>query len=531
MAFLTVLSLIKRIVVKAAVLSLVVVATYQCVQGAVFTPVALSGVQAPGVSTGQVFSSFFAPVLSGDGAVYVQAELSGPAVTSGNRIAIWHTAGGDLGLLARGGELAADGKHYGAIDTFGFRVSAAGHAAFTTESNSLWFGRAGAIQRIARAGDIAPGPSGPIGTIQGQFNDLTVNVLGEAAYRTGVGASTATNSYYLLTGDGLQLIAQGQGLSPGNGTYGQLTNLRMGNDGQVTFQASLQGTPAEALGLFRVETVMVGRPGAVAPLVTERDPLDIGGTVGYLDNIEDGIGVNGVGDVVFSGTVTSTPGAAGNLGSALWVANADGIELVAREQMPVWNLPGYMLNGRMSDPFINDDGLVVFNGFVSNGLDVDSALLAGRDGVWRALARDGDTVPGTAGAYVFTSVSPTVGLNAAGQIVFVTSIKRPGDSSSIQWPFVADESGHVRPVLLPGEQIDVDLGAGIDLRTVSGAYIRLGQSGSDGYSDGLNDRGDLAVHLTFEDGSTGIFITTIPEPASMVVLAISLVCLSRRPRN
>jgi hypothetical protein len=50
--------------------------------------------------------------------------------------------------------------------------------------------------------------------------------------------------------------------------------------------------------------------------------------------------------------------------------------------------------------------------------------------------------------------------------------------------------------------------------TVSGILLPEGTGGEDGRATVLNEAGQLVYTLRFEGGSSGVFVTTIPEPAA-----------------
>ena len=71
-----------------------------------------------------------------------------------------------------------------------------------------------------------------------------------------------------------------------------------------------------------------------------------------------------------------------------------------------------------------------------------------------------------------------------------------------------------------------------DLRTIDRVSLTVGSGGEDGQGTSFNNAGQLAFWLSFTDGSEGIFVATIPEPASLVVLIVGTgLVLGKRSTN
>jgi hypothetical protein len=96
----------------------------------------------------------------------------------------------------------------------------------------------------------------------------------------------------------------------------------------------------------------------------------------------------------------------------------------------------------------------------------------------------------------------------------------------------ATETMHL--LLLEGEQIDVDAGEAEDLRTVTSVWGFLQESnGQDGGRRSFNaaDGGTLAMRIWLEGGDEGVFLISVPEPATMLILAPTGVWLARRRKR
>jgi hypothetical protein len=90
-------------------------------------------------------------------------------------------------------------------------------------------------------------------------------------------------------------------------------------------------------------------------------------------------------------------------------------------------------------------------------------------------------------------------------------------------------NGRLYPLVREGELINIDTGAGIDQRRVQS--FSLGQftpSPGENFSDfdrPSAGQGLIPLRIGFEDGSSGIFVTRIPEPSSIALIVFGLLAI------
>ena len=131
----------------------------------------------------------------------------------------------------------------------------------------------------------------------------------------------------------------------------------------------------------------------------------------------------------------------------------------------------------------------------------------------------------------FTSFSNPA-INEAGQMVFSAIMNGagvfggPGGNNSALFAF--DPAGGLCVVARNADLFEVTPG---DFRTIASIGGVSSSGGQDGRTTSLSAaNGYLTFELDFTDGSSGIFITSIPTPGALSILGLGLLGAARRRR-
>jgi hypothetical protein len=274
---------------------------------------------------------------------------------------------------------------------------------------------------------------------------------------------------------------------------------------------------------------LVARSGAQVP----GEPVGVLFTVNSFSTT----GWNNAGETAFLAGFTG-PGVGG---SGIWSeGGGQGLRTIAKAAGPAPGVPAGLTFQEFSSPVLNGAGQVAFGAFLSDDAGqlapVGSLWIETRDRTLGPVAYGGQLAPGLPGDYRFSSFGDVLGdiaLNLAGQAAFLAQTRSgPADNPSfIRGIWARDLSGALRLVAHEGQTIDVDDGAGEDLRTIAQLEFESFSSNQDGRASGLSDGGQIAFWAEFTDGSEGVFVSdalTIPEPNIVVLVFPLFACAGTR---
>lgn len=435
----------------------------------------------PTSSSGVKLSNFQRIVLNDRGQLAIEAGFTGGASPNVSGVGLW-TSGinGPLDLVVREGQLASEHPN----------------GAFLNDFLQNSFGASGSPPILNDAGQLGfrgllrgPGINGSVNNDKGLWWDL------------GTGVTPVIFSRDTTTGlaNGLDSIGFGQPVINNHGQMLVKVNLAPSGISQSLLLASPNGTlstiASSSDGFSSIAAVTPGR-------------------------------LNDAGDVAF---IASRAGS----GRSIWVRqHAGSLGRIIRSQDFAPG-GGGLTYDTLGDPIINSQGRIAFGGYLKGPGVVDVrdhfGIWATRSSQVEKIVLAGDTAPGLDNA-VFGRLDPSFTFNRNGQIAFQgLAVLLGGQQRHGIW--ATNQFGELKLIASAGTQIDVDNGAGIDLRTVSIASMLVPDQGGTGNEDGLasafNELGQLAFLATFTDGSRGVFVSNavaVPEPAiagQLIVVAFA----------
>jgi hypothetical protein len=247
--------------------------------------------------------------------------------------------------------------------------------------------------------------------------------------------------------------------------------------------------------------------------------------------------LNHAGEVAFVGG----PSRGLNAPRTIYAGSPGSVVQVAREGDPAPGTPeGVLYRGLpFGEPVLNDAGQVAFAASLEgNGVTEanDYAIFSGQFSAPSLVARAGSPAPGTPagvtyasrifGEYSFGLITE---LNVAGQMAFLAPLAGPGVTEATDAGlFFYDPVLGTRLVVREGDLFD--LGGG-ERREI--AWIDFHNDADWGNTSvaGLSDDGRLAFSLFFTDGSSGVFLATVPEPAGFLLLSTAALGLLGQRRR
>ncbi len=510
---------------------------------------ALTGGAAPGTEPSVVYRDFTTPpVLNGIGQVAFQASLSGQGVDFTNALGIWSEGSGSLNLVVRTGDAAlgtGPGVVYGSFSNL--LLNAAGQTAFQSlftgpgvdnmKNRGLWSEGSGSLVLIAREDAIAPGT----GVEYSSLNSHVFNWSGQTAFHSflaGPGVDFTNDEGIWSEGGGsLNLVAREGDAAPGTelGTvYTFFTsNPVLDGAGQTTFLGRLIGPDV----LLNNNSGIWSDSGGSLHLIIREGDAAPGTALGEVyDFLPSSPVVNSAGRMAFQGFLAG-PNVDSLHDGGIWSDRTGPLQLIVREGDQASGAGTGVKFTSFKNMILNAEGHVAFIGFLKGpGVDNmnDEGIWLQRDDSLNLVTRAGDAAPGTGLGVMFgTPYNLAFGepvFNGVGQTAFLGSLRGSGvDLTNDSGIWATDREGLLTLIVRQGDLFDINEDPLIDeFLTISSIEMATGSGGEDGRPTSFNDAGQLAFQLGFTDGSSGIFVATIPEPGTLTLFAITLPWVLRR---
>jgi len=505
----------------------------------------------PALGAGIAFQSISEPVLTDAGQVLFNADLIGPSITRFNKRGIWSDiGGGSLGTLVRNGEQAPGVEPGSDFSSFTGVLNGSGQVSLlgvltgpevdSFNEYGIWRRTPTGFELIARRGSQAPGVEP--GDVYFGIGNNVINGSGRIVFNgslAGPGISDANRYGIWSSRDGAdaELIVRTGQQVPGESagvTFSSVGSPLVNDHGAVLFAGSLDGP---GFNSFNNSGIWAHRPDTGTALVVRAGDSAPGTASGVTFSAINNPRINNAGNIAFTAAIAGA-GVSGTNNGGIWSdGGGAGLGLVARTgdvapgtDRSFSGFRSLALNGAGQAGFLarlDGPGLPEFQ---------DSGIwLESKDAGLGLVALEGEQAPGVEAGVTFSELDAPV-LNGVGQLAFLSKTRGPGDELHTGVGIWAtDRDGALRLIVRSGEQIDVSSDPSTqDLRIVSTLRFEseslLIGSGEDGRSMSFNNSGQLAFHATFLDGTEGVFVATVPEPASFFILGIAgaWACCRRR---
>ncbi len=543
----------KMCAIGAAVIGMPTLMALDVHAAVTFRTVAKTGDATPGTEADNTFSTFSPPSINRLGQTAFVSRLinqelqdTGPSV--------WSEGSGSLGLIAKTGDPAPDtssGTVFGGVGNVSFIspiINEAGEtifkapfhrlgAPFFGNTYGIWAENSGSLNLITHQGRPAPGTDPEI-----IFNNIAPPVFngnGQAAFRAKANGSSINSEKQGVWSDTtgpLTPIALEGGAAPdtepGAVFKTQFASplfeyISLNSAGHTAFKGYLQGPTIHSGNLTGIWSDISGslrllvRSGDSAPETRTR-------FTNFLS-----LAFNDAGQIAFHAVLDFSHD------RGIWSGDSESLALIAIEGADAPGTePGVMFTSfGKNGPVLNGAGKVAFTAKLI-GPDVNEmnneGLWLERQGSLTLVAREGDNAPGSVRDERFSTFSPALVFNGMGQIAFEADLLDPGSFTVFHSGLWAtDPNGLLNLIVRTGDLFDINDDPLIeDLRTIRYVNLITNSGGEDGRGTSFNDAGQLAFSLHFTDGSQGVFVATIPEPASLTVLIVGTgLILGKRSTN
>jgi hypothetical protein len=287
--------------------------------------------------------------------------------------------------------------------------------------------------------------------------------------------------------------------------------------GRFALTAHLQDAQGADRGVVLLTGTLGPKGALMSPLLRIGDPAP--GVPGALVASGYGLSVHEDGAVTFGGTV-SGPGVTLRNESAVWTTRSGSVQLLAQggDMLPGASQPlfDFIPIGANAD---GDIAGVARLWTADQNAPLSSALYVFEMGAAapRLVAADGQQAPGAPDGLTFRGIMGRGDFNDAGMVAFDAALRDPAnpvESVYTSWLAGADGTLH----LLAGEGDWFTVAPG-DVRRVGTPTVI-----------GLYEDGRVLLALDFADGSSGLFVTAVPEPTLFSILGGLVLVLGNQRR-
>ncbi len=493
--------------------------TLDGVAGGRLQVIAATGQQAPNGIEQYLF--FDEPALNDQGELAFRASLAALGGSGNGRSGIFRSDGLNAIAIVRSDQPGPGGS--AAYGFFSFAIPAineAGQVTFGAKlllelgdvrgDEGILLGDGNTIGHVAVKGQQTPDRNGIFTNVAGDFANsfgYPINKAGNVGLSVGIGGAIPSNSnqrYYLGNEDELVEVARSGVPAPnGTGNIGSLRGLDINDSDQVAYVFAISGQRLESIFRFGA-----GNRDEIAS--TGQATTGGNGTFGDFYSMQ----LNDLGQVAFGVRINGGSG-----GTGLYIS--DGASPTQLVRSGTASPDGNGIINSFTSIELNNASQVAVRAMLidTSGGDSDDLglMIYDETGVMQ-VARERETTPSKRGtlnrlnAPFFQDFS----LNDRGQVAFEATISgAPGSHEGI---FLFD------PVLGLHEVVRLD-------DPLLGSQIaEIDFVGGRNEFSGLNNRGQVAFAFTLNDGTEGVAVWTIPEPAGWQLLGLAMVAFAHHRR-
>jgi hypothetical protein len=381
---------------------------------------------------------------------------------------------------------------------------------FATQSSGVWIGNDQSLTLLAAQGSAAPGAenTAPFGTL-GDAR-VTLNPKGDVAFYANLNAAPYTTINSTNYSDGLWILNRSGPVAsvlagrsaPEIGPQAQLFGFRtftqppLNRNAEVALDASYRVAPAASSVV--PSTWLASADGLELRAFYGQSLPEIGPFAKLSFTTPAGISTSGsiVARLTISNDGTSTSTA---------VLDAHGIDFAARLGQPAPGTNGRVFRETFYDPTINSRGEVAFygNAFLEGTSDFKTGIWEGPADDLKLIVLQGMPAPGTNAAFG-NFYRDTPAINRFGQVAMPALLVEGSTGTSSLW--ATDIDGSLVMIGRVGGTLEVSPG---DVRTISSLSMLTKHGDDDGKPRGLNDLGQIAFGASFNDGTSGIFVSNV----------------------
>jgi MYXO-CTERM domain-containing protein len=532
------------------------------------------GALGPGMGAGVSFAAIgqHQPSVNSAGQVAFRAVPSGAGTSQG----MWvHSGVANTNVAMGGGAQPGGGTYITGTSVFNsMQLNESGQWAVRMGASTGLFGSvAGTPTRAMLTGDAAPGAGGanyassatgmPLFNNAGQVGyiaNLAVSATSTPPTVSTAGVANTGGIWVGTPGSASLVLRQNDAITAldpgGNVRVGALSNLTMSmnGSGRYVVQDTLQGTVTTGTGAgSNSVALLTNRSGSLEVLarVGNAAPDALGvpsatdvyrtfsgaqiafnnsGATGFVATLRNGAGTQTATSALFSDASGTMRQVARNGDSLPAITGAVGSEFAGA----TWS--------SFSSPLLTASGTMLLSTSIAGTPAGTGNVLmtVSPGGTFTRLVRSSNlTTPGDiaivggaplGGDAYFTSFSNTV-INDLGQVAFQATLNGNGvfggPGGNNLGLFAYDPGLGLCLIARTGDFFEVAPG---DFRTVATLGGIVSSGGQDGRTQSLSANGYLAYELDFTDGSSGIFVTSIPSVGTLPLLGLVGLAAARRRR-